>query len=721
MPEEQKTFSESWYRVCDLKIALRPQVKVHRQYFRGEQWVVLQDPYNNQFFRLRPEGYDFIARLRPDRTVQEVWDEALEGHPDTAPGQQDVIQMLAQLYHANLLHYNLPHDSVKLFERYKKRRQKEIQGKLLSVMFARFPLWDPDDFLRRTMRVARWMISIPGLTVWLLVVGTAINLVIQNFADLKNQADGILAPGNLPLLYLGMVVIKVLHEFGHAYACRRFGGEVHTMGVMLLVFTPIPYMDATASWGFRNRWKRVLVGGAGMIVEIFVAALATFVWARTGDGLIHSLAYNMMFIASVSTVLFNINPLLRFDGYYILSDLADIPNLHQRSRKQLRHIVEKYAFGYRKSTGVASSRNEASWLVVFGMLSGVYRIIVFAVILLFVADKFLLLGLVMVVICVVSWVFVPAGKLVNYLSSSPHLDRTRGRAIGVLIGTVSVLLLLLNYIPFPNHFTAPGILQVEDRMVMVNNATGYVRELIEPTGQYVEEGQALLRLENHELALDVQVARAQLLQAEAMMRNALLNETADMAPIQANIESVNKRIAKLEEEQESLVITARQAGYWVAPDIEDLMGMQLKRGTPIGEMLDDSRFYFTAIVRQHEAARLFEDKAAQRGKVSVRLRGQSGTALTVTHFKPVEAEQTKLPSASLGWLAGGEIAIDMSDPDGLTTAEPFFEVRADVLRTDAVEMLHGRSGRIRFTLEPEPALRQWYRAFRQLLQERYKI
>ena len=155
-----------------------------------------------------------------------------------------------------------------------------------------------------------------------------------------------------------MVVIKTVHEFGHSFACRRFGGEVHTMGIMFLLFTPIPYMDATASWSFRSRWQRALVGAAGMIVEVFVASLATFVWASTAPGTIHSLAYNMMFVASVSTVLFNANPLLRFDGYYILSDLLDIPNLHQRSTGLLRHFVEFMPLDTRKSINPTRSRRE---------------------------------------------------------------------------------------------------------------------------------------------------------------------------------------------------------------------------------------------------------------------------------------------------------------------------------------------------------------------------
>ncbi len=147
--------------------------------------------------------------------------------------------------------------------------------------------------------------------------------------------------GNLVLLYLGLIFIKTVHEFGHAIFCRKYGGEVHVMGVMLMIFTPMPYVDATSSWSFRERYKRVLVGAAGMIVELFVAALATFVWAKTAPGTLHSLAYNMMFVASVSTLIFNINPLLRFDGYYILSDLIEIPNLNQRATGQLTHLSPK--------------------------------------------------------------------------------------------------------------------------------------------------------------------------------------------------------------------------------------------------------------------------------------------------------------------------------------------------------------------------------------------
>src|SRR5205085_6418982 len=164
----------------------------------------------------------------------------------------------------------------------------------------------------------RLLYSPLGALVWLIVIGAAGKVALDNAQALKEQSQGILDPGNLFLLYVGMVLTKTVHEFGHAFACRRFGGEVHTMGIMFMIFTPMPYVDATSSWSFRSRWHRVVVGCAGMIHELFLAAIATFVWANTGQGALHSLAYNMMFISSVSTLVFNINPLMRFDGYYIM-------------------------------------------------------------------------------------------------------------------------------------------------------------------------------------------------------------------------------------------------------------------------------------------------------------------------------------------------------------------------------------------------------------------
>lgn len=718
MPKPGKTFSESWHRVAGLNVSLRSTVKVRKQFFRGERWHILYDSFNNQFFRLRPEAYDFISRLRPDRTVEEVWEESLERYPDDAPGQEDVIQLLTQLHFANLLYFEVPADSAKLFERYKKRRRREIRSKLLSIMFIRIPLLDPENFLKRFLPVIKVLLGHVGAILWIAVVGTALKVVLDRFDAVTEQAQGILAPDNLILLYAGLVVIKTLHEFGHAMACRRFGGEVHTMGVMLLVFTPLPYMDATSSWSFRSRWHRAFVGGAGMIVEIFVAGLATFLWAYTGPGTLHSLAYNMMFIASVSTLLFNANPLLRFDGYYILSDLLEVPNLHTRSLKHLKHIVERYLFGCEDSHSPTRSLKEASWLSIFGVLSGIYRVLVFTGIILFVADKFLLAGLIMAAICVISWVVVPLFRLIKYLASSPRLARTRLRAVSVCGGIFFAVLFFLAVCPFPNRFRAPGVMEAVQYIRVVNDAPGYVDAVLAPSGTDVHAGVPLIALSDRELEFEIESTDAQLEETLALEQRAMSTQTADLAPIRKRMETIQAKLKDLMSQKASLIVRARESGVWAAPQSKEMVGAWIPRGSLIGEIVNQKAFRFSAVVSQEEAANLFVDQIT---KAEVRLFGQGGINLDVTDCRIIPFQHERLPSAALGWYGGGEIAVSLSDESGLQTAEPFFQIYADLRPDPSVAFLHGRAGKLRFTLHPKPLLVQWGRKFLQLLQKRYQI
>lgn len=457
-----------------------------------------------------------------------------------------------------------------------------------------------------------------------------------------------------------------------------------------------------------------------MIVEMFVAGLAAFVWAATTPGILHSVAYNIMFVASVSTVVFNANPLLRFDGYYILSDLLDIPNLHQRSTGQLRHLVEYHAFGCKKSTSPALNRKEAVWLTLFAAGSGIYRVVVFSAILFFIADQFLILGILMAVVCAAAWVCVPACRLVVYLASNPRLERVRGRAVAVTTGCALVLVTVLEVIPFPNHFRAPGVVQAKSFSVVVTQTSGVVTELLAANGASVRAGEPLFRMVNEELALRLAGAQAQQVENDALQRKALRFATADLAPLQGRIEATRKLIARLEEEQAALLVRAPHAGTWVAPGAAETKGSWLDRGTAVGQLVDGSQFYFSAIVSQREAARLFSGEIRSS---AIKLKGQAGVTLPVGERTVIPAERKSLPSAALGWAGGGEIAIDNADRTGLQAAEPFFEVRADVSKAPAPasELLHGRGGQIRFEGKPAPLLQQWIRRLRQLLQTRYGL
>jgi putative peptide zinc metalloprotease protein len=718
MTEAPQTFSESWYRVADQRIALRPSINVRRQNFRGERWIVIENPFSNQFFRLRPAAYEFIARLRPERTVEEVWKECLELFPDEAPGQEQVIQLLSQLYHANLLQYANAADSAQLFGRFERVKQREIRSRWLNIMFLRFPLLDPDDFLNKTIGFVGKFISPFGALLWLAVIGWGFKLAFENWSQLTQHSEGVLAPANLPLLYLGLVLVKTIHEFGHAYFCKKFGGEVHVMGVLMMIFTPTPYVDATSSWGFRSRTQRVLVGAAGMIVEVFVAAIAMMIWANTGRGVLHNLCYNIIFVASVSTVLFNLIPLLRFDGYYILSDLLDIPNLAQRSSNHLKHVVERYAFGLRKSQSPATSRKEKFWLTTFGISSGVYRVFVFGRILLFVADRLLLIGIIMAAVCAVSWMFVPAVKLLRYLSSDPTLDRQRARAVAVTAAAAAVIVLFLQIIPFPRHFRAPGVVQATRWAQMVNETPGYLAELKAKPGDRVKAGQPLILLTNIDLEFQLLAAQAAKAETEARLLQAMRLETASLKPLRSKMESIEKRIGQLQADREKLTIRARQDGLWVAPAAEEGLGRWLSKGTSLGLIIDPASYEFVATVLQDDVDPLF---ATDIKDGEIRLIGEADDAVKATNLRRIPAEKRTLPSPALGWVGGGDVPISKQDPQGQHAAEPFFEVRADMQAKTDVALVHGRAGKIRFDLESEPLLPRAVRRFRQLLQKRYQI
>jgi putative peptide zinc metalloprotease protein len=714
-----ETFSESWHRIAGRRIWLRPGVRVQRQFFRGERWHVLFDPFSNQFFRVRAGAWDFLARLGGGRTVQQCWDEALAQSPGEAPGQEEVIQLLAQLYQANLIGSDLAPDAAQLLARHRKRRQREARTRWLSLLFIKIPLVNPDAFLVRTLPLVRWLFSWIGLALWLVVVGWGIKTGVDHWEALWRQSQSVLAPGNLAWLYAAMIGLKLLHEMGHAYACRYLGGPVPTLGVMILIFSPLPFVDATAAWGFRSRWQRVMVGAAGMIVEVFVAAVAMVVWAATGPGVVHSVAYNLIFIASVSTLLANANPLLRFDGYYILCDLIDLPNLNQRAGRLWKHWAERYGFGWRKSVSPAESRREAGWLGVYGAASFVYRIVLFAGILWFVAGQWLLLGVVMALVGVVTMVVVPLGRLVHYLASSPRIERVRRRAVGVTLGGAAAGIGMLGVVPFPASFTAPGVVQAGEYAVVYSGADGEFAALVAPSGQAVRAGDVVMRMENGELDAEVRAARAEVDEVLALERSALDTPGEGLAAVRERLQAVRRRVVELERLQGELEVRAPVGGTWVCPDPGDLSGRWLARGTAVGEIADATDFRFTAVVRQEDASTLFGGPEVR--PAGVRLRGQSGALVPVRRLTVVAAPQDRLPSAVLGWQAGGEIAVRGDDQSGTRTQESFFEVRADLdAAGTAAALRHGRSGELRCQLPWRPLLAQWWRVARQLVQRRFQ-
>ena len=312
--------------VAELSPQLRRHTETFSQLYRGERWYVLRDLASGRHLRFNGQAYELIGRLDGECTVQEIWDQLLETQGDSALTQDEVIQILTQLFAIDALKSGLPADAKALFRRFQQEQRLRRQRAIMNPLSIRVPLLDPDRFLNRFLPWVDPLFSKAGIAAWLMVVGFAALLTLVNFQPLTSAVDlDIISPANLPLMALMYVIIKTLHEFAHAFTVKRWGGEVHEMGITLLVFVPIPYVDASAAWGFRDKHKRALVGAVGILSELFLAALALFIWLSVEPGLIKDAALNAFLIGTVSTILFNANPLLRFDGYYVLQDLIEIP------------------------------------------------------------------------------------------------------------------------------------------------------------------------------------------------------------------------------------------------------------------------------------------------------------------------------------------------------------------------------------------------------------
>lgn len=719
LDQQRKIFHESWYRLSGSRIALRASVRVRRQTYRGVLWYVLFEPYTNKYYRLPQGAYEFVSRLTTKKTVGEIWSEVLNSGAEDVPGQGEVIEMLAQLYQANMLLYEGVEDGTKLFERDKKNTQKKVKSTLLNIFFLRIPVFDPEPFLRRFRWVASFFLSKFFWVLWLVAIGVAAKFGIENFDALKDQTQGFLAPANIGWVYVCTVLVKALHELGHSFAVKKYGGEVHTIGIMFMMLVPLPYMDATASWAFRKKRHRVLVGAAGMLTEFFIASVALVLWANVGGGMVKSLAYNVLVMTSVSTVLFNINPLMRFDGYYMLVDLLDMPNLQQHSVMHLKYLLERYVFRKQDAQKVAESWSEAVIYTVYGFSSAIYRFFLFAGFIVAISQHYLILSVIMGVMLILSMIIMPVGKFLKYVFSSPGLLRVRLRAVSVSVSFFVIVASLLFYVPAPDTFTAPGVLETKSSENTIVATSGQVMRICHRPGDRVTQGDTLLVLQNDELEFLLEQKRAEITEATQQYYKALNETPENMYPLEKRLEVLRQELQELQLKKDRLVMLANMDGIWDAPGIDDYHGRWVKKGDSLGMLLDTASFDFLAVVSQEDVSRLFMGKPKQ---ISVRLKGDAFSEITVDSASAIPASLDKLPSAALSWQGGGEIETHMGKDASEETSEPIYLVRASLrVGGSGVAAMRGRSGKIRFYLGDTPLALQGIRKVKQALQKYYRM
>jgi putative peptide zinc metalloprotease protein len=709
--------SNSWYRVAALKPRLRSHARLHRHRYRGEVWYLLQDPVSNRVHRFTPGARLIIAAMDGKRTVADLWELANDRLGEEAPTQDEVINLLGQLHAADLLQSDVTPDASEAFDRGQREEKALKRRSFMNPMAVRIPLWDPDAFLERVNPLVRTLWSRWGAAAWLAVVLPALILLPPHWSELTNNfSDRVLAANNLLLLWLVFPLIKALHEFGHATATKAGGGEVHDMGIILLVLIPVPYVEASAATTFKSKYERATVGAAGMLVELFLAAIAFYLWLLIEPGTGRAILFNVMVVAGVSTLVFNGNPLLRYDAYYILADLIEMPNLAKRALSYWDYVAKRYLFGMDDADQPHASRSEQAWLLFYGVASAIYRIMVTIAIAIFIAGEFFVIGVILAIWAVVAMAVVPLIKGVQQIVDTASVRKYRRRVISVTAAATAVLVLVLFVIPMPFRSSAEGVIWLSEEAMVRAGVNGFVSRLLVASGTRVTRGEALVESTDPALEAQLRLGEARVAELEASYAAQFIVDRAKANIIREQLESEKAALRRIRERADALIARAGADGVFSAPQAADMPGRFYRKGELLGYVVEKGHPLARVVVAQD----VVDVIRSSTEEVRVRYVHRPDVVAEGKIVRQVPAGGEMLPSRALGTEGGGKISVDPRDQKGAKTLERMFQVDIE-LPGDTSAAYYGERVYVRFDHEKEPLALQWYRGIRLLFLTHFNV
>jgi putative peptide zinc metalloprotease protein len=702
--------SSSWHRVSELVPRLRAHSEVSRHRYRSRSWYVIADPASGRVYRFTPAAYAFIRAMDGSTPIGAIWARMASSLDDNAPTQDEIIRLLYQLHEADMLQMDRLPDAEQLSRLVSRQSYMQLKTTLKNPISISIPLWDPDAFLTRTVHLVRPLFGWLGIVLWMALVGSAAVMAALYHAQLaSNIDDRILGAENLLLMAMVYPVVKALHELGHAYAVKVYGGEVHRLGVMLIAFFPVPYVDATASAVLRSKYQRAVVGAAGMIVELALAAIALFVWLTVEPGIARAAAFNVMVITGISTIIVNGNPLLRFDAYYILNDLAEMPNLATRSTAFWRHLWDRYVFGTATDDQDSSGPGERLWFLLYAPLSFLYRMMVLVGLALIVASEYFIVGVLIALVAMYSSIVLPLARALRRVVTNARIQTSRRRTAAVLIGGCTALTLGLSAVPVPMHTNTEGTIWLPKESYVRARAEGFVQRLLREPGERVNAGDALVASTDPFLDIEIRLRELRIRELEARHQSEQFADRVQAEITRKELEEARSRLESDLDRSSRLQSVSETDGVFAAPRAADLPGRFFKRGEIIGYVLPEKARIIRVVVTQADI-----DLVRQRlRRIFVKLADAPETTLHAISMREVPAAGDELPSLALSTAGGGTIAVDPRDPNGLRTLSRIFQLDI-ALDDDLVVPAFGARTYVRFEHDWEPVAIQAYRKIRQL-------
>ena len=699
--------SPLWYRVANIVPRLRPTVRVRHRSADGVVRHVLADLLTGRHHLLDETGWSFVGRFDGRRTIGEIWT-WLSTHVPQPPTQHEVLEWLATLDGAGLLQCDRLPDLQALMrgELQVDRRRRRAS---LNPLSWRVPLGDPTRWLTRLDPLAHALSHPLAQLAAVLLVGLGLMQVALQWPALQADVrERLSSPVFLALSWAVYPFIKALHELGHALAVRHCGADVHHVGIGFLYLVPAPYVDASAATGLAVRSQRMLISAAGVLVECVLAAIGVLVWAAVQPGLVRDLALAVALVGGVSTLLANANPLVRMDGYHVLTDALDLPNLAQRSRRwwldRLQHLLGAAPGAPLPAQswlqrGVTLVYAPAAWL--FGMVVAVSACLWLAHT---AATLALLVG------AIVLWLQVvqPAVAGLRWLAKSPSLHGRRLHATAISLGGMALLAAAVLWLPLPQATVAQAQAWMPEEALVRAPADGFVLAVETPGEQQVQPDTPLLTLGNDEQPIELAHLRSRRLELEVQVNRLQVRDASAAQRAEAEATALQARENELAARIAQMAMRSTRAGRvsWIEP--QTLLGRHVQRGEVLGYVLADDRLVARTVVPDEDIAWLLSGVRA----VSV-LRPEAVGEVHAGRWDGVVPETgSVLPAAALGVNAGGRIETDPADADGLRTLQPVAVI--DVQVPDLAVQRLGARLLVRFDHGAQPLGARLLRRLQQL-------
>ena len=575
--------------------ALRGDLSISKQYFEGRTYYVVKDPISLQYFRLTAEDYSLAALFNGKRTFGQIRDEWAKGHPhlrlDFTPDElnERVLKFANDLALLQFLSVQGQRVKARLDAA---KRNKAKKGGLYAftnqVFFFRKSLFDPDRIFGRMAKPLWWIWTRPTFWISWAIIALGAAVFIYHADHLDEALANLFNWHNIALMWVTTIVLKSVHELGHGLTCKHFGGEVHEVGLMTMVFTPYFFVNVSDCWTMPDRRHRMLISFAGIYVELVFAALAAFLWVLVGPGWFKDFLFNIIIVSSVSTLLFNANPLMRFDGYYIMIDAIETPNLQQKSRALVQNKITSWLFG-RGTKGDVLSRmplpKKRLWLFyTYAVLSWLYGYYVIYSLILFMEPHLQPLGLEgladwFAFLALTGWVVVPLLHFVKQLNLTKEDLKPGGRwrRMGWVFGIPLAAFIGFCFVPVENEITRHSAVELADPEIVHPDAVGFISEVHVREGQIVKPGDLLGVLENREMKQNLEVQKQSVREYELRIQQALgLGKTEEIRVLENMLASAKNTHAKLQQDVNRLELRAKTGGVVLSRDIHQRVGQLLR-------------------------------------------------------------------------------------------------------------------------------------------------